>query len=156
MSKTFTINESEVVHQGQISCINRRLTLGAQMCEPRCFSCYLFSVRRWWMSQRLARCPAAWPVWRDSLRTRSLPRQPLTPASHVFITSRDLCRWEGSRKISGREHVCRCVYGLPCTVTGNSTFDKCALWVFLPRVIPKIWMWPCFPLIGFCRLHRNW
>lgn len=102
MHNTFTINESGLVHQGQIqspiSHINHRLTVfNVQLVHrwvSRCISCYLFSAHRWWMSQRPVRCLVAWLVWRGSLRTRSFPPRPLSPASRSFISSRDLSRWE--------------------------------------------------------------
>lgn len=56
-------------------------------------SCDLFPSRRWWMSQRRVRCLEAWLVWRDSLKTRSLPPH-LIPASPSCNSSRDPSRWE--------------------------------------------------------------
>lgn len=52
-----------------------------------------FPVHRWWMSQRLVRYQVAWPVWRDSLKARSLRLRLPNPLSPRFISNRDLSRY---------------------------------------------------------------
>lgn len=73
---------------------NDELRSGVFCCE---MSCGLFPAHRWWMSQKLVLCLEAWPASRDSLKTKSLPHHPPSPASPRFILSRDMCRWERSR-----------------------------------------------------------